>query len=111
MSKAERIEAIPLAPDTTPQPYTVSEGQDALVGRYFHTRKPDRSVNWQGHVVAKVGDGLYLVQLYDWFMGDLSSMHIIRLADMAGQPDQDSWQFYESRSHWLDWYSRWGSKR
>lgn len=63
-----------------------------LVGQFFHTFKthPDgcRVVNEQGNVVGRVSDGVYLVQLFEWLMGEPVHREIKKLDDML------DWQFY-----------------
>lgn len=63
-----------------------------LVGQFFHTFKtyPDgcRVVSEQGKVVGRVSDGVYLVQLFEWLMGEPVHREIKKLDDML------DWQFY-----------------
>lgn len=67
---------------------------DPLVGRWFHsiTVQDDgcRLVKWQGEVLDRVHPNMYLLQLYDWFVGAPSSTTLVPAADMAG------WEFYDS---------------
>lgn len=60
-----------------------------LTGKYFHTQVDRdcgcRCVCWQGTVLRKVGTDTYLVQLYDWIMGDPSTQILLTLSDFMSQ--------------------------
>ena len=58
-----------------------------MVGRFFHSIK-DGVVNWQGEVIGRVSDALYLVQLHDYMIGQPSVQRIVSLEEMS------SWLFY-----------------
>ena len=76
-----------------------------LVGRFFHTEIDGPGL--QGHVVAEVSKGLFLVQLYSWMMGEPTQQVIYGLEDMV------EWTFYEDAESWRhDYeYGRVGSIR
>lgn len=76
---------------------------DGLVGRWFHTwREPrddepfeqlsrgGRVVQWQGEVLERVADDLYLVETYSWLDGSPYEQQIVSVHDMA------AWTFYSS---------------
>lgn len=73
--------------------------QDPLVGKFFHTY-PDGVLEHQGEILARLDDGTYLVQLYEFLMGTASEQYIERLANMAG------WKFYDSLEDWHYAYER-----
>jgi hypothetical protein len=54
-----------------------------LVGRGFHTIEDNGSTCWQGSVIADLGDGYFLVQLYSWIIGESSTQHILHISEMA----------------------------
>jgi hypothetical protein len=60
-----------------------------LVGKWFHSFDAEGYVEWQGHVVSVVGDGIFLVQLYEWIAGMPGDQKVVPLAHMA------QWTFYE----------------
>jgi hypothetical protein len=66
--------------------------QDVLVGKFFHSWK-DGAIHWQGHILGSPAQGVYLVQLFEWLMGEPSSQHLVRLEDMCG------WTFYSTCEH------------
>jgi hypothetical protein len=60
---------------------TTSETKPAgLVGRYFHIWDDEGSnIARQGRVIAQIDPTHYLVQFYDWLMGEPSTLHIYTL--------------------------------
>lgn len=76
-------------------------GQDrrSLVGKFFHTFK-DSKVQWQGYVISEPRDGFFLVQLFDWLMGEPSCQKLVRIEEML------SWDFYDTAEEMNDTYQR-----
>jgi len=73
---------------------------DGIVGRFFHSFVEGR-VHWQGRVLSQETEGgIYLVQLFEWFLGEPSDMVLVNLQDMMG------WKFYDSVEHMNDAYDR-----
>ncbi len=68
-----------------------------LEGKFFHSFENDK-VKWQGYVVSEPKDGYFLVQLFDWLMGDLSDQKLVKLDDMVG------WSFYDSNEDMIENY-------
>lgn len=64
---------------------------DSLVGSFFHSTDPP---GWQGCVVAEPQPGLYLVELFSWFMGDSTEQVLVPVGQMTG------WQFYDT-AEWM----------
>jgi hypothetical protein len=69
-----------------------------LVGRCFHTFDDKGAIRHQGIVRGQVGPTVYLIQYFEWFVGEPSTLAIFDLADMKG------WQFYENAEHMNFWY-------
>lgn len=69
--------------------------QTSLVGSFFHNYKEDGSFSNQGCVVAEVGEGVYLCELFSWLMGDSTNQKLFKLDDMAG------WNFYDT-AEWMN---------
>jgi hypothetical protein len=70
-----------------------------LVGMFFHSLNEDNKVQWQGQVHGRVGDGLYLLRLFDWLAGaDNLYPKLVSVQDMLG------WQFYENAEDLREWY-------
>jgi len=63
--------------------------EELLVGKWFHTRREGR-IRFQGRIDAHVGAGYYLVQLFDWVVGDPSVKRVSSIMDM------EDWDFYNS---------------
>ena len=65
-----------------------------LVGKYFHTFRtyPDcdcRTVQYQGHIVAHIQGEYYLVQYFEWIVGEPSTYQIVTIEEML------DWNIYE----------------
>jgi hypothetical protein len=78
------------------------ELRSGLIGRAFHTfretKSGRRAVQYQGVVRAKIEDGIYLVQYFEWFVGESSTLELVRIEKML------EWQFYEDTEHMNFWY-------
>ena len=71
-----------------PKPRAVSKvSSDPLRGRFFHSIKSG-IVEWQGQVIGRVSEDVYLIQLFEWGMGEPSIQRLISLSDMK------DWLFY-----------------
>ena len=67
-----------------------------LVGQFFHSFHPATGrLEWQGQILARPEPGLYLVELFEWLLGEPSTRHLVRIEDMAG------WLFYADREDML----------
>ena len=64
--------------------------QNILTGRFFHTLH-DGVINWQGEVLGQVHEDVFLVQLFEWVMGEPNIQKAVRLAEM------EEWVFYASQ--------------
>lgn len=85
----------------------IKNGPQALVGLYFHTfadAGDQRVVEYQGKIVAHVGDGDFLVQLFSWLDGEPTELHLLEVARLK----DGRAQFYETREAWTAWYERVG---
>lgn len=58
-----------------------------LAGLWFHSRH-DGDLGWQGQVVRDLENGQYVVQLFEWGMGNPTVLKIVARADMT------AWDFY-----------------
>lgn len=79
-----------------------------LIGRCFHTFTEDGSVQYQGIVRGDLGNGRYLIQYFDWIMGEASTLAIVPIERMI-EPEGDkrapgAWQFYENAEQMNFWY-------
>ncbi len=71
-----------------------------LVGKWFHSFHADGCVEWQGHILKAVAPDLYLVQLYEWFVGAPSNQRLVRLEVM------ETWAFYDTNAAMNATYER-----
>lgn len=71
---------------TKPAPKQFQE--QPFVGTFFHSLDEQKHIEWQGRVVGSPEPGLYLVQLFEWGMGDPSVQQIVGIHDMR------DWLFY-----------------
>jgi hypothetical protein len=65
---------------------------DSLVGSFFHG---DVERGWQGCVVAEPAPGVYLLELFEWFMGSSSAQQLVHIEEMTG------WRFYDT-TEWMN---------
>jgi hypothetical protein len=61
-----------------------------MIGKHFHSFDTEGYVAWQGRIVGNPEPGWYLVQLYEWLLGEESIQKLVRIEDMA------AWDLYES---------------
>jgi len=72
---------------------------DPLIGQWFHSLHADgETVVWQGQILGRTPEGLYLVQLYEWFVGAPSDRKLVPAAQVT------SWRFYSTHEAMNDWY-------
>ena len=69
-----------------------------LIGLYFltFTQPPKNVLNWQGRVLSEPNSGWFLVQLYDWILGEAGDIRLVRIEEMA------AWYFFESIEDWRE---------
>jgi len=73
---------------------------DGVAGKWFHSFK-DGHVHWQGQVLSAQPADHFLVQLYEWFMGQPNKQVIVPFSDMVG------WTFYDSSEQMMfEWEQR-----
>jgi len=64
---------------------------DSLIGQFFHSISKDTgNIEWQGYVIGNPEPGWYLLQLFEWLMGEPNVCRLVRIEDMK------DWLFYES---------------
>ena len=60
-----------------------------LVGQYFHSLARDTGkVEWQGMIIGNPEPGWYLLQLFEWMMGEPNVRRLAQIDDM------EHWLFY-----------------
>jgi hypothetical protein len=84
-----------------------------LVGRAFHTIKDTGHTNWQGTVLADLGGGCFLVQLYDWFGGFPSTQHVLHISEFHARTLDDTprFRFFDSMDDANSYMDNFGSAR
>ncbi len=66
------------------------ESEQQLLGQCFHSIGKDTGkVEWQGEVIGNPEPGWYLLQLFEWGMGEPNVRRVARIEDM------EHWLFYE----------------
>jgi hypothetical protein len=79
--------------------------RDPLAGKFFHSVREDREkIQWQGRVVARIGDS-YLLQLFEWFAGTDSNQVLVPVSEM------NHWLFYDSAEEMNHYYSQYFAAR
>jgi hypothetical protein len=99
----DKVEAL-----STSCPHSRAKRKVSLVGRFFHSVKPDgETINWQGLVEGHVGGpkDLYLVQLYEWVMGGESDQVLVSSEQMIG------WRFYDSAEDMAAYYQQYAATK
>ena len=82
------------------------KGKDrkALEGKFFHSFK-DGHVVWQGYVISEPTDGYFLVQLFEWVIGEPSTQKLVRIDTML------DWDFYDTAEEMNEAYqTKWAKK-
>ena len=64
--------------------------QNPITGCFFHTLNENEKIQFQGMVIGQIETGFYLVQLFDWLMGEPSIRKVVRVEEMT------VWLLYES---------------
>lgn len=61
-----------------------------IIGKWFHSfdKIETDKVEWQGQVLGEV-HGMYLVQLYEWLMGEPTIQKLVHFEDMK------KWNYYD----------------
>ena len=80
-----------------------------LVGKHFHTVK-DMKVNYQGRVLDYLGDGRFIVTLYEWTAGNENyGYHIFELQAFTwDETNRSGMVFYDSAKEMNEAYeNRW----
>ena len=72
--------------------------QRDIAGLYFltFTKPPVNLLHWQGRVLSQPNPGWFLVQLYDWIVGEPNDIRLVRIEDMA------TWFFYLNAEDWRE---------
>lgn len=71
----------------------------SLLGSWFLSFTDEGYTEWQGCVVADLGDGLHLVETYSWLDGCNYEQRIISVDEMR------SWRFYDTNQQMIDAYN------
>jgi hypothetical protein len=64
-----------------------------FVGKFFFSFTNDE-LQWQGQIISKVSEGVFLVQLHEWTTGESSDQVLFSVLDMMG------WKFYDTADDW-----------
>ena len=74
-----------------------AEGKQTIVGQFFHSF-PNGVLEWQGNIIAEPVPSIFLVQLYEWFMGEPNGQFLVPLQQMV----DEKWKFYLTAEEWHD---------
>lgn len=79
-----------------------------LIGRCFHVFGENRKISRQGIIRGTLGDGYYLIQYFEFLMGEPSTMEVVHIRSMIrpalDSQEEGSWQFYEDVDHMKWWF-------
>lgn len=73
-----------------------SEQRDSLVGLFFHAH-PQR---WQGRIVGEPSVGVYMVELFDWIVGNADCQLLVSMSTML----DGHWRFYDTAAEMREEY-------
>jgi hypothetical protein len=76
-----------------------------LVGRCFHIMDEGGYVEKQGVIRGDLGGGLYLIQYFEWLMGNPTNMEIVDLETIR------KWRLYYDHEYMNFWYEHRAKKR
>ena len=71
-----------------------------LTGKFFHSFTEKGVIRWQGKILDHADPCTYLVQLYEWVVGEPSCQQFVDVEEIAG------WAFYDDHDAWVDAYER-----
>jgi hypothetical protein len=66
--------------------------KDGLVGNCFHSIDEEGKIQWQGRVLSSPKQDWYLIQTYEWLMGEPHDRKLVHFDKMV------NWLFYENEN-------------
>ena len=60
-----------------------------FIRKFFFSFKNDE-LQWQGQIISKVSEGVFLVQLHEWTTGETSDQFLVSVPAMM------SWKFFDT---------------
>jgi hypothetical protein len=90
-----------------------TKNEPGLVGRGFHSVDDRGRTNWQGAVLADLGGGYFLVQLFEWFTGGSTTQHVIHIVEFAAKTPSGNprFRFFDSLEMANEYMDAWGRVR
>lgn len=68
------------------------KSQSTLIGMFFHAIDNNNEIQWRGHIVDEPHPGWYLVNLFDWLLGEEEGCtRLVKISDM------EKWMFYKNK--------------
>ena len=67
-----------------------------LVGKWFHSFGESGTVKWQRTVLSQINSEVFLVQLYEWIVGEATYQKLVKLSEML------EWNFYDTNEDMKD---------
>jgi hypothetical protein len=77
----------------------------SIIGKWFHSYDADGVLGWQGHILGRPQPTTYLVQLYEWAIGDPSDQRLVEFEAMK------YWRFYDSSTEMNEAYEKYVIRR
>lgn len=78
----------------------MAKQRSKYIGKWFHSWSRTGEIEWQGQVLERLDDGRYLVQLYEWVLGEESTQEVVYWQRMS------KWSFYETNARMRRAYDR-----
>jgi hypothetical protein len=64
-----------------------------FIGKFFFSFKNDE-LQWQGQIISKVSESVFLVRLHEWTTGGSSDQFLVSVPDMM------RWRFFDTADDW-----------
>jgi len=75
----------------------------ALAGNYFLTFDVNHKATKQGYVLGRIEQDYYLVQYFDWLMGEPTYRAIVSIYHLSSTAeDEDSYVFFENKDDMVE---------
>ena len=75
-----------------------------FVGKFFFSFRNDE-LQWQGQIISKVSESVFLVQLHEWTTGGSSDQVLVSVPDMM------SWKFFDTADDWRSALGKYESEK
>lgn len=92
---------------------TMKKPAHPFIDRGFLTIKPEGDSQYQGRIIAEIGDGFFVAQLYEWFMGVATRQYVYHVSEFAESHEngEKKFKFFDSDEHRNSYYNNYQGRR